>query len=157
MIEIDTKVLIRKKSPDKVFKFLLLLDANQYRAMSPTAHKDFKIIKPVQSITGSIYYFHEVIGKLDLHHKWLVTDAKENARIIQKAQTSIPITIEIYLEKVSEGTELTQKILIGFTFLGIKKIVDWFAKEFILTPKQIQLLHNHTKEEFSSLEKLIRN
>jgi hypothetical protein len=112
------------------------------------------VVKPNQSIVGSVYYFHEIVGKLDLNHTWVVTDAKRYDYISQKAQMLYPVTIEIYLKKVAKGTELTQKILIGFTFFGFEKIVDWFTKLFVLTPWQIQTLHEHTQEEFTNWGKL---
>lgn len=152
MIEIVTKVVIHKKSPEQVFNFLLSLNKDTYRAMAPKAHKDFKILKPVETITGSIYYFHEKIGELDISHVWLATKAKRNEYLFQKAQMLYPVTIEIYLTKIKEGTKLTQKILVGFTLFGIERIFDCFIRLFILAFQQTQMLHNHTIEEFSSLE-----
>lgn len=154
MITVSTDVLIKKKSPKEIYHYFLYLNKKKYIAMAPDAHKDFKVIKPVETVKGSIYFFHEIIGNLNLHHSWIVTQAKENEYIFQKAQFIYPVVIEIYLKKIPGGTKLIQNILIGFSFFGIEKIVDWFARIFILNNRQIALLHAHTNEEFSSLEKI---
>jgi len=154
MIEITKSVFIENKSPEQLFNFFLSLNKDKYVKAAPNSHKDFKTIKPIQSIVGSVYYFHEKVGRLDLKHTWLVTDVRKYEYIFQKAQIFYPVTIEIYLEKVLGGTKLTQKILVGFIFFGFERIIDWFTKLFILTPWQIKTLHQHTQEEFTNWGKL---
>ena len=155
MINIVTRIFVKKKTSEQIYSWLLNLDHEKYIQWHPTAHKDYRRVYINKNITGSIFYFDEYIGKLHINYEWSITRIKQNKFIITKAKSFYPIYLIISFEDMFGGTEVTHDLRIGFKFLGFEKIIDLFANSFLLTSRERQAINQHAKEEFTNLEHLL--
>jgi hypothetical protein len=147
-----TRVVINGKSPEQVSRFLLHLDEENSRQMDPENHRKSRVIEIDPDIIGSRYHRDEQIGRLNIKGEWLITETQETIKkdeyiIVQKKMGMFPVELHHTLKKVEKGTELTHELYIGFTFLGIEKICDWFIEKFMLPSSQKAM-----RDKFKTLE-----
>jgi len=59
------------------------------------------------------------------------------------------------MREISNGTEVTHEVRLGFRFGGIEKIFDLLIRALIFTGEREKKLSIHALEEFKRLEQLI--
>ncbi len=155
MINIVTRIFVKKKTSEQIYNWLLNLDHEKYIKWHPTAHKDYRRIYINKNITGSVFYFDEFIGKLHINYEWEIIKTKQNKLIATKAKSIYPIYLIISFEDMFGGVEVTHDLRIGFKLFGVEKPLDIIANNFVLTSRQRQSINQHAKEEFTNLEHLL--
>lgn len=155
MLEIITKIIIKGKSPQQIFDWMLNLNQERYLEWHPTAHKSYRRIKETENFVGSIIYFEETLGDFRVNYKWEVVDLKTDNLILMKAKIFYPVYLSLSFLATNKDTEVIHQLRIGFSFKGLEKIFDWFVRKFIFTEKKIGALERHAMEEFKNLENII--
>ena len=111
--------------------------------------------KITENIVGSIIYFDELFEGHRVQGEWKVIELKENELILLKAMFFIPIYSQASFLSFGKNTKVTHKVRIGFSFIGLEKIFDWFVNRFILTTQKKKAIEQHAREEFKNLESIL--
>ncbi len=108
MIQINTKIIIKEKSPQQKFDLLSSLNQERYIQWHPTDHKNFKIIKQTKNLIGTIIYFDEVVEGIRVKGKWELIEVKRDFPILfevkMKAKTFYPIYLHLSGKKIKSDT-----------------------------------------------------
>ncbi|RLB05604.1 MAG: hypothetical protein DRG50_06995 [Deltaproteobacteria bacterium] len=154
MISIVTKIRVKGKTPTQISDWLVNLDHDRYLSWHP-AHKDFRHIRKTENFVGSVIFFDEIINDVRMKGTWEVLEFQNGESVLLKARAIFPAYMRLSAKKIGEDTEITNELLIGFSFGFLGKIFDWFIKKFVFTERKVRALERHTKEEFERLEDII--
>lgn len=149
-MESITEITIRGKSPKEIYDFMFSLTQKKYILWHPE-HQEFKVIKTTAEITGSIFYFKEIINGFKIQYNWEVVQVMKNHKILMRAKYFYPISLELVLRAENNNTIVKHILKIGKKTGFISKIIS----RYFFTEKVEKDLQRHAIEEFTNLEWLI--
>lgn len=148
-IESNTSVTVHNKTPEQIYNFLVSLTPEKYLQWHPE-HTEFKAVTIKPEVTGSIFYFNDLIHGEKVENTWTVIEAVKSKKLfMQSSKNSVGMTIKIELTKDGNNTLVNHQLKVG------KSYMSWLIKLFF-TDKMIKDLQRHVMEEFTNLEWLIQ-
>jgi hypothetical protein len=148
-IESNTAVTVHNKTPEQIYNFLITLNPEKYLKWHPE-HTEFKAVRINPEVTGSIFYFNDLINGEKVENNWTVIEAVKSKKLLmQSSKNSVGMTIKIELTQDGNNTLVNHQLKVG------KGFMSWLVKLFF-TEKMIKDLQRHVKEEFTNLEWLIQ-
>lgn len=154
MIKITTEIIVKKISSAQIFDWIMHLTPEKYRQWDPNAHVG-KIKRPAVLKVGDKVWFEEIIDEYKVSFNWKIKILDNPNLLLMKATIPFPVYLQLSFIPVDSDTKVIHEIRIGFRFLGLEKIIDWFIALFIMPPKKISAIKRHAIEEFKNLEQIL--
>ena len=154
MIKITTEILIQNTSPEQIFDWIVHLTPEKYRQWDPKAHVG-RIERPAVLNVGDEFWFEEYIDKYKISFRWKVKALNRPNLFLMKAKFPFPVNLRLSFLPMNKDTQVIHDLRIGFIFLGLEKIIDFFIQIFIMPEKKISAIKLHAIEEFKNLEKIL--
>ncbi len=104
---------------------------------------------------GDKVWFEEIIDEYKVSFNWKIKILDNPNLLLMKATIPFPVYLQLSFIPVDSDTKVIHEIRIGFRFLGLEKIIDWFIALFIMPPKKISAIKRHAIEEFKNLEQIL--
>lgn len=154
MIIITTEILVQHISPEQIFDWIANLTPEKYRQWDPKAHVG-KIERPAVLNVGDKIRFEEFIEKYRINFRWKIMVLNRPNLFLMKALIPFPVYLQLSFLPINKDSKVIHELRIGFNFLRLEKIIDFFIRLFIMPEKKISAIKRHATEEFKNLEKIL--
>jgi hypothetical protein len=156
MIIITTPITVNNVQPVQIYDWIVHLTPEKYRQWDPIAHVG-KIIRPTVLNEGDTVFFEEIIECYKINLTWKLISLNKPDCILMKVLAPFPVYLQLkFMSDISKNnTEVIHELRIGFRFLGLEKIVDFFISTFIMHRKKITAIKRHAINEFKNLETIL--
>lgn len=159
-VEVTSRILVKGVSPDQIYEFFLNLDDERYRQWHPGHHLEFRTVhQPEGETVGTVTYFKERFedGRV-LATKIKTLEVVPGRRVVQRSVSPWwqPFDLIVGLEAIPEGTLVTHQIVVGSDLPFLGRLFNLVLRRLYLREGNIQAIHNHANEEFTNLERLLK-